>query len=96
MVNLPKERGNILKLYKELVILVFGIIITIIGGFWVYQKMSDTHPTVDNVTPLPLVVSHQTDEPTKTPDKTSETTVDDKLPSYQDYLNSGGQSESGI
>lgn len=96
MVNLPKERGNILKLYKELVILVFGIIITIIGGFWVYQKMSDTHPTVDNVTPLPLVVSHQPDEPTKTPDKTSETTIDDKLPSYQDYLNSGGQSESGI
>ena len=48
--------------------------------------MSDTHPTVDNVTPLPLVVSHQTDETTETQEKTSETTVDDKLPSYQDYL----------
>lgn len=86
MVNLPKERGNILKLYKELVLIVCGLIITTIGGFWVYQIMSDTHPTVDNVTPLPLVVSHQTDETTETQEKTSETTVDDKLPSYQDYL----------
>lgn len=85
MVNLPKERGNILKLYKELVIIVLGLIATVIGGFWVYQKMSDTHPTVDNVTPLPLVFSH-TDETTKTTEQTPETTIDDKLPSYQDYL----------